>query len=452
MGSSEISGHNPSLDVTHRKVWMLAGPIILSNISVPLVGAVDTAVVGHLPEPLSIGAVALGALIFSFLYWGFGFLRMGTTGFIAQAYGAGDWNALSDTLLRVLFLALVLGLVTIVIGWPLIDFVLYLIDSSSEVEGLAADYANIRIWSAPAVLCVYAFTGIFIGMHNTRAAFVLQLILNISNMLLDLLFVLGFDWGVEGVALASVIAEYLAMFCGFYLLRVQIGRAIAGYDRTRLLERVALMKLFTANSNIFVRTLCLLFAFSYFTAKSASQGEVILAANAILLHLQSIMAYGLDGFAHAVEALAGSAYGAGKRRVFRRAVALTSFWGALIAVLTGIIYFLFGESIINLFTSIDAVIETALRYLPWMVIAPIVSVWSFQLDGIFIGTGHTREMRNAMIVSLLAYLAFLELVIPSFGNHGLFFGLAFFMVIRAATLLFYFPGIEAAIRQPNEPD
>jgi putative MATE family efflux protein len=208
---------------------------------------------------------------------------------------------LSDTLLRVLFLAVVLGLVTIVIGWPLIDFVLYLIDSSAEVEGLAADYANIRIWSAPAVLCVYAFTGIFIGMHNTRAAFVLQLVLNIINVLLDLLFVLGFDWGVEGVALASVIAEYLAMFCGFYLLRVQIGKAIEGYDRARLLERVALMKLFTANSNIFVRTLCLLFAFSYFTAKSASQGEVILAANAILLHLQSIMAYGLDGFAHAVE-------------------------------------------------------------------------------------------------------------------------------------------------------
>ena len=451
MGGSEISGHNGSLDVTHRKVWMLAGPIILSNISVPLVGAVDTAVVGHLPEPQSIGAVALGALIFSFLYWGFGFLRMGTTGFIAQAYGAGDWNALSDTLLRVLLLAVVLGLVTIVIGWPLIDFVLYLIDSSAEVEGLAADYANIRLWSAPAVLCVYAFTGIFIGMHNTRAAFVLQLILNISNMLLDLLFVLGFDWGVEGVALASVIAEYLAMLCGFYLLRVQIGKAIAGYDRARLLERVALMKLFTANSNIFIRTLCLLFAFSYFTAKSASQGEVILAANAILLHLQSIMAYGLDGFAHAVEALAGSAYGAGRRRVFRRAVALTSCWGALIAVLAGFVYFLFGESIINLFTSIDAVTETALRYLPWMVIAPIVSVWSFQLDGIFIGTGHTREMRNAMIVSLLAYLALLQLIIPSFGNHGLFFGLAFFMVIRAASLLFYYPGIEAAIRQSSEP-
>ena len=431
---------------------MLAGPIILSNISVPLVGAVDTAVVGHLPEPQSIGAVALGALIFSFLYWGFGFLRMGTTGFIAQAYGAGDWKGLSDTLLRVLILAPLLGLVTIVLGWPLIDFVLYLIDSSAEIETLAADYSHIRIWSAPAVLCVYAFTGIFIGMHNTRAAFVLQLILNISNMLLDLLFVLGFGWGVEGVALASVLAEYLAMLCGFYLLRTQISTALSHYNRARLLARDALLKLFTVNSNIFIRTLCLLFAFSYFTAKSASQGEVILAANAILLHLQSIMAYGLDGFAHAVEAMAGSAYGAGRQRVFRRAVLLTTLWGAVIALLAGLVYLVFGDAIILLFTSIDAVADTASRYLPWMVVAPILSVWSFQLDGIFIGTGHTNAMRNAMIFSLVTYLLLLQLAIPMFGNHGLFFGLAFFMLIRALSLLFYFPGIEAAMRKPDEAD
>ena len=447
-----MSQQQGALIVTHRKVWMLAGPIILSNISVPLVGAVDTAVVGHLPEPQSIGAVALGALIFSFLYWGFGFLRMGTTGFIAQAYGVGDWRSLSDTLLRVLFLALALGLITIVISWPLIDFVLYLIDSSADVERLAEDYAYIRLWSAPAVLCIYAFTGIFIGMHNTRAAFVLQLVLNISNMLLDLLFVLGFEWGVEGVAAASVIAEYLAMLVGVYLLRHQIKNAFDRFDRKRLLERAALIKLFTANGNIFVRTLCLLFAFSYFTARSASQGEVILAANAILLHLQSIMAYGLDGFAHAVEALAGSAYGAGRQRVFRRAVMLTGCWGVVIAILAGAAYLVFGEAIIHLFTSIEPVADTALRYLPWMVIAPILSVWSFLLDGIFIGTGHTREMRNAMMLSVLIYLLLLQLTIPLFGNHGLFLGLACFMLIRAVSLLFYFPGIEAAIRQSSESD
>ena len=447
-----MSNPRDVLEVSHRKVWLLAGPIILSNISVPLVGAVDTAVVGHLPGPEAIGAVALGALIFSFLYWGFGFLRMGTTGFVAQAFGAGDWKSLSDTLLRVLILAVVLGLVTIIIGRPIIDLVLYLIDSSAVVEELATDYAGIRLWSAPAVLCIYAFTGIFIGMHNTRGAFVLQLVLNVTNMLLDVLFVLGFEWGVEGVAVASVLAEYLAMLLGFYLLRRPIGNALGHYNRARLLERVALFRLFSANTNIFIRTLCLLLAFSYFTAKSASQGEIILAANAILLHLQSIMAYGLDGFAHAVEAMAGSAYGARRQSVFRRAVKITSFWGAVIALLVGAVYFLLGTPIINLFTSIPAVVDTALRFLPWMIIAPILSVWSFQLDGVFIGTGHTREMRNAMIFSLLTYLALLQFVIPMLGNHGLFLGLAFFMVIRALSLLFYYPGIEAAIQTAGKPD
>ncbi len=440
-----MSVEQGALTVSHRKVWLLAGPIILSNISVPLVGAVDTAVVGHLPGPEAIGAVALGALIFSFLYWGFGFLRMGTTGFVARAFGVGDWQELLDTLLRVMILAIGLGLLTIALGWLVIDFALYLLDSSAEVEGLASDYARIRIWSAPAVLCVYAFTGVFIGMHDTRAAFVLQLLLNLINVLLDLLFVLGFGWGVEGVALASVIAEYSAMLFGFLLLRKQLGRAVAHFDRDRLLDKSALLLLFTANTNIFVRTLCLLFAFSYFTAMGAKQGEVILAANAILLHLQSIMAYGLDGFAHAVEAMAGSAYGAGKRRLFRRAIVLTGFWGLVLAFSAGLVYWLLGESIIALFTSIDQVAATALEYLPWMVVSPLLSVWSFQLDGVFIGTGHAREMRNAMIVSLTLYLALLQWTIPAFGNHGLFLGLMLFMLIRAISLLFYYRGIETAI-------
>ncbi len=440
-----MSVEQGALTVSHRKVWLLAGPIILSNISVPLVGAVDTAVVGHLPGPEAIGAVALGALIFSFLYWGFGFLRMGTTGFVARAFGVGDWQELLDTLLRVMILAIGLGLLTIALGWLVIDFALYLLDSSAEVEGLASDYARIRIWSAPAVLCVYAFTGVFIGMHDTRAAFVLQLLLNLINVLLDLLFVLGFGWGVEGVALASVIAEYSAMLFGFLLLRKQLGRAVAHFDRDRLLDKSALLLLFTANTNIFVRTLCLLFAFSYFTAMGAKQGEVILAANAILLHLQSIMAYGLDGFAHAVEAMAGSAYGAGKRRLFRRAIVLTGFWGLVLALSAGLVYWLLGEPIIALFTSIDQVGATALEYLPWMVVSPLLSVWSFQLDGVFIGTGHAREMRNAMIVSLTLYLALLQWTIPAFGNHGLFLGLMLFMLIRAISLLFYYRGIETAI-------
>lgn len=427
--------------LTHRRVWMLAGPIMLSNISVPLVGAVDSAVVGRLPEPTSIGAVALGALIFSFLYWGFGFLRMGTTGFIARAFGANDQTALSDTLLRVIMLALTFGVCIVLLGSPLIDLALYLLQSSEAVEQLTANYATIRIWSAPATLCLYVFTGVFIGMHNTAKAFALQLILNITNVLLDLWFVVGLGYGVEGVAVATVIAEYLAAGVGFYLLRKQIVAAVVHVHWPRLFERDAVLALIKANSDIFVRTLCLTFAFAYFTAQGAGFGDSILAANAILMHLQSISAYALDGFAHAAEALVGSAYGAGQRDRFKRSVLLTSLWAFIISVLICAIFWLFGEWILGAFTNIPSVLENAMIYLPWMIISPVLSIWSFQLDGIFIGTGFTREMRNAMVLSLLVYLIALSFLLPVFGNHGLFLGLSLFMLIRAASLCFYYPKI-----------
>lgn len=432
--------------LTHRRVWALAGPIIISNISVPLVGAVDTAVVGHLPEPDSIGAVALGALIFSFLFWGFGFLRMGTTGFVARAYGANDQQALSDTLLRVLLLAVVLGVAVISLSYPLINFALYLLESTDQIEALTASYAKIRIWSAPATLSIYVFTGVFIGLHNMRHVFVLQLVMNITNVLLDLLFVLGFDMGVEGVALATLIAEYLAAFLGLWLLRHRLAMAYHQLNWGRLLERSAILALLKANGDIFIRTLCLVFSFGYFTAQSAGMGEVILAANSILLHLQSILAYALDGFAHAAEALTGSAYGAGKQREFRRAVKLTTIWGLIIALLISLGYWLLGDFILGLFTNIDSVLSTATIYLPWTIVAPLVSIWSFQLDGIFIGTGYTREMRNAMIVSMLGYLVLVTLLTPGLGNHGLFLALSLFMLIRALSLGFYYPRILTAMR------
>ena len=430
---------------SHKQVWALAGPIIISNLSIPLVGAVDTAVVGHLPGPEAIGAVALGALIFSFLFWGFGFLKMGTTGFIAQAYGANNEQLLLDTLSRVILLALGLGVVSILVSYPIIQFALYLLNGTPAVEALTANYAHIRIWSAPATLSTYVFTGIFIGMHNTKRVLIILLVLNISNILLDLIFVIGFKMGVEGVAYATLIAEYLAAACGFFMLREPIKKALARFSWKIILERQALTRLLSANSDIFVRTLCLVFSLSYFTALSTGMGEVVLAANAILLHLQSIMAYALDGFAHAAEALTGSAYGARKRNAFVRSVKMTSLWAFGFSVLISAIYLIFGEAILGLFTNIDDVLVTAKTYLPWMIIAPIVSIWSFQLDGIFIGASYTKEMRNAMLVSMLIYLALLQWLVPQWGNHGLFLGLSLFMLIRALTLGFYYPRIVRAI-------
>ena len=431
--------------ITHRTVWSLAGPIIASNISVPLVGAVDTAVVGRLPGPMYIGAVALGALIFSFLYWGFGFLRMGTTGFVARAAGAGDEEELSKTYIRVLLLALFFGLVVIAFGRPIVQLSLQIIDSSQTVENLAADYAHIRIWSAPATLCLYVFTGILIGLHNTLQVFLLQIVMNVINVVLDILFVLGMGMGVEGVAWASLIAEYSAALLGVWILRKHFASAFNKPDWGQILELAPMLQLLRSSSHIFIRTLCLVFSFAFFTAQGARLGDLVLAANSILLHLQSIMAYGLDGFAHAVEALAGSAYGAHNRERFSRAVVLTTGWAAAAAVITSLIYLLLGDTILAWFSNQEAVLNMAATFLPWMIIAPVISVWSFQLDGIFIGVGHTREMRNAMVVSTLGYLALVWLLLPWLGNHGLFLALSLFMLLRALSLYLYFPGIKRAI-------
>ena len=423
----------------------MAGPIIASNISVPLVGAVDTAVVGRLPGPTYIGAVAIGALIFSFLYWGFGFLRMGTTGYVARAAGAGDEDELSKTYIRVLLLALFFGIVVIALGRPIVQFSLRVIDSSLAVENLAANYAYIRIWSAPATLCLYVFTGIMIGLHNTLQVFLVQIVMNVINVVLDILFVLGLGMGVEGVAWASLIAEYIAALLGFWFLRKHFAAAIKYPDWGQILALAPMLQLLQSSSHIFIRTLCLVFSFAFFTAQGARLGDLVLAANSILLHLQSIMAYGLDGFAHAVEALAGSAYGAHNREKFRRAVTLTTGWAAVAAVVTSLIYLLLGDTILSLFSNQEAVLSMASAFLPWMIVAPVISVWSFQLDGIFIGVGHTREMRNAMIVSTLGYLALVWLLLPLLGNHGLFLALTLFMLLRALSLYFYFPGIKRAI-------
>ena len=430
-----------SATISHKQVWLLAGPMIISNISVPLVGAVDTAVVGHLPEIHHIGAVAIGALIFSFLYWGFGFLKMGITGYIARAYGNDDQKTIDQTTLRFLILSLSLGLIVILLQRPLVNTALHLVDSSENVEGLAAQYSLIRIWSAPATLCIYVFTGVFVGLHNTRLALVLQLILNLTNIVLDLLFVPVMNLGVPGVAWASLIAEYTAAFCGFLLLRRSILRSLKTSSLSQILELGALKEMMQTNGNIFIRTICLVFSFAYFTAESAKHGELVLAVNTVLLQLQTIMAYGLDGFAHSVEALGGSAYGSGNLKKFKRAVFLTTLWSGITALCVSVLYLATGNMLLGLFTNSVEVLEAADQYLVWMIISPLISCWSFQLDGLFIGTSRAREMRNAMLISMAGYLAAAYLFQQLWGNHGLFLALTCFMIFRTATLYAYYPGI-----------
>lgn len=418
----------------HRAVWRLAFPIIISNISVPLLGAVDTAVVGHLPEPQHLGAVALGAMVFNFLYWGFGFLRMGTAGLTAQAHGAGDADEVLAAGIRALLIAGLLALVLIAGQTLIVAAAFDFLEASAEVEASARTYVLTRIWGAPAALGIFVILGWFLGLQNTRATLYVQVLMNGLNIVLDVVFVVGFGWGVGGVALATVIAEY----AGFGLAVWFALRALPGIGgrigRDLVLAPDRLRRTLGLNTDIFVRTICLVFAFAYFTAQGARMGDVLLAANAVLLNFQIFMAHGLDGFAHAAQALVGRAVGARDTGALRQAIRLSSIWASASAAGFALLYWIAGEGIIALLTGIDEVRLAAAGYLAWSIVMPLISVAAYQLDGIFLGATLGRQMRNAMIVSLAIYLGLCWILIPAWGNHGLWFALAGFMVARGMTL------------------
>lgn len=433
----------------NRRVWRLAGPIMLSNVSVPLLGAVDTAVVGHLPGAHNIGAVAIGALIFSIIYWGFGFLRMGTTGLTAQALGSGDADQARAYLLRGLALAMVLGSCVLVLQGPLAWAAFSIIEASANVEPLAESYFSIRVWGAPAALANYAILGWFIGIQNTRAALALQVAMNGLNIVLDLWFVMGLGWGVEGVAWATLISEVGAVALGAWLVR-RHAPAVGGRWRPALiLDKERFRRLIAINRDLFIRTLCLQAAFVLLTALGARMGDVILAANAVLLIFHMFTSYALDGFAHAVEALAGSALGGRDRDEFRGVVRATSVWALVFSVGFAFAYAVLGVILIGAVTDVPEVRETALTYLPWAVVLPLLSVWSYQLDGIFIGTTRTVEMRNAMMVSLAVFVAATAVLFPLLGNHGLWLAFSGFMVARAVTLGLRYPALERSIGEAD---
>lgn len=437
----------PARAVTHGQVWRLAGPVILSNMTVPLLGAVDTAVVGHLPEAYYIGAVAVGAMIFNFLFWTFSFLRMGTTGLVAQARGAGDADEVRAILARALLLAGVLGLLLIAARGIVATIAFRLLDGSAEVEALAGDYLAIRIWSAPAALAGFAIFGWFIGVQNTRKALVVQVAMNGLNIALDLVFVLGFGWGVAGVAAATVIAEYAGLAVGLLLVAHEL-RGIGGrWRRALIAEPARLRRLFAVNFDIFLRSLFLLIASAYFTAQGAKQGDAVLAANAVLQNFVHFLAFGLDGFAFAAEALVGGAVGARDRARLRQAVRMTSIWALICAGGYMAIYLLAHSVLIGMLTGVPEVVEATHRYLPWVLAAPLIAVWSYQLDGIFIGATRTADMRNCMAVSLVLFFAADWLFQPLWGNHGLWLAMTVLWIARAVTLAARYPALERAVTE-----
>jgi MATE family multidrug resistance protein len=430
--------------VTHRAILAIAVPIMISNVSTPLLGVVDTGVVGRIPDPAYIGAVAVGSLIFSFVFWGFGFLRMGTTGLTAQALGARDDTELRASLGRAVLLALAAGTGLILLQWPIREVAFSLLDATAQVEGLARGYFDIRIWAAPATLTNYALLGWFIGLGRARVALILQLVLNVTNMVLDATFVLGFGWDVEGVALGTLLAELVAAAVGL-AIAAGVLRGVGGrWDRAALLDPERLKRTVAVNRDIMIRSLALVFVFVWFMAQGASQGDVILAANAVLMQFITVTAFFLDGIAFSAEALVGRAVGAGTRDALTMAARRTTAWAAGVALVASAALWLLGPLFIDALTVDEAARAAARTYLPWAATAPLAGVWCFQLDGIFIGATRTVDMRNAMLVSLAIFLAAWWALTP-WGNHGLWASLFVHYAARTGTLLHYYPGLVRSV-------
>ena len=418
----------------HRRVWRLAWPMVVSNLSVPLLGAVDTAVIGHLPEPHFLGAVAVGALIFNTLYFGCNFLRMGTTGLTAQAFGARDFDSTRATLARALLIALVLAAALLALQRPIGWLAFYLVEPSEAVAGEGMRYFFIRIWGAPATLANIALVGWFIGMQNTRAALALLLTVNGINIVLDLVLVLGFDLAVAGVAWATVAADYAGLILGA-AVTARLARRHGGHWHVRLLLDAAAMRRFLGiNRDIFLRTLFVITAFALFTTLSARQGDVVLAANAVLLNFVVFFNFAFDGFAFAAEALTGRALGAGRRADLARAIRACLLWCLALALLTLAVYGLAGGPIIRVLTDIEDVRAVAYDFLPWLIALPLVAVWGIFFDGVFTGTTRTADMRNTMMLAFVVFVPCAWLLRDPMGNHGLWLAMTLLYAVRGIGL------------------
>ena len=412
----------------NRRIWMLAWPLLLSNLTAPLLGLVDTAVVGHLDHPRYLAAVALGGNVFMFLYFSFNFLRMGTTGFASQARGGEKDTRV--VLLRALLLSTLLGLGLIALSPLLRESGLWLLGGSDEVQKRAGDYINIRILGAPAALANFALIGFAIGTHNTRVPLKMTVLMHSTNALLDVLLVQVWHLDVRGVAIASATAEYVGLAGGLFWLRAAL-RPPARQER--LWQPAAMLALMAVNRDIFLRSLALLSTFFFFTAQGARLGDAVLAANAVLITFLLLLSNLLDGFANAAEALVGDAHGRHDRQALRQAIGATGRWTVACAALGLIAFSLGGVPLIHLLTDLPGIRDTAITYLPWMLLLPLTASAGFWLDGIFVGATWGAAMRNTMLLAVGIFFVLWALTL-GWENHGLWLAMNGFMAGRGIVM------------------
>jgi MATE family multidrug resistance protein len=414
----------------NKEILRLAIPNIISNVSVPLLSTVDTALMGRLSE-VHIGAVGVGAMIFNFVYWNFGFLRMGTTGITAQAYGKSDDGLVINTLGRAMVVALVVAGAILALQVPLGSGSFFLMNVEAEQLTLVAEYFYIRVWAAPASLALFAFMGWFFGMQNAIYPLILTVFINVVNIVCSIIFVQHMGMEADGVAWGTVIAQYAGVVLAIVLFLIRYRYLLPQLKQSVILQWDALKRFLQINGDIFIRTFCLTFVFGFFYSQSSSMGELVLASNVILLQYVNWMSYGVDGFAFAAEALVGKYAGAEKEAETRRAIRVAFIWGMGMAVFFSLLFAVFGVELLYVFTNQEDVIAVTLPFLFWMVLFPTLSTPCYIWDGIYIGLTAARSMRNAMILALIVFIVPFFYLKATFGNHGIWAALLLFMVARA---------------------
>ena len=414
----------------NRKILQLAIPSIVSNITVPLLGLVDVAIVGHLGSASYIGAIAVGGMLFNMIYWIFGFLRMGTSGITAQAYGKRDLTEVVRTLLRAVGVGLLISLGLWILQSPILRGAFVLIDATEEVKRWASLYFNICIWGAPAILGLYGFAGWFIGMQNSRFPMFIAITQNIVNIAASLCFVFVLGMKVEGVALGTLIAQYAGLFMAFALWLKYYGRLKAYIDWNGLWGGEEMRRFFSVNSDIFFRTLCLVAVTTFFTSTGARQGDVILAVNTLLMQLFTLFSYIMDGFAYAGEALAGRFIGAKNDVGLRRCIRLLFLWGIGLSLSFTILYAFLGRDFLGLLTNDTSVIKASGDYFYWVLAIPLCGFSAFLWDGIFIGATATRQMLYSMLVASATFFIIYYLFYRSMGNHALWMAFLGYLSLR----------------------
>lgn len=415
---------------TSQRILHIAIPSIISNITVPLLGLIDVTIVGHLGSASYIGAIAVGGMLFNMIYWIFGFLRMGTSGLTAQAYGVHDLKEVTRILLRSTGISLMLALALLILQYPIRLIAFELIDTSAEVQQLATLYFHICIWGAPATLGLYSFSGWFIGMQNSRFPMFIAITQNIVNIVASLLFVFVFGMKVEGVALGTLIAQYAGLFMA-YLLWLRYYRPLRKYiSRKQLFTHDAMKRLFQVNRDIFLRTLCLVAVTVFFTSTGAAFGDVVLAVNTLLMQLFTLFSYIMDGFAYAGEALTGKYIGAGNRQELQRTIRHLFGWGIALSLAFTLLYGIGGKEFLGLLTNEQSVISASGDYFYWVLAIPLAGFAAFLLDGICIGATSTHIMLKAMVVASGSFFLIYYSLHNVLHNHALWLGFIVYLALR----------------------